>query len=63
MNVFIFFKEDEEQMGQMTCLSKGSVMYPGGRREMQTEYFLMLREAMVCTVAVHLRDAEPLRLF
>jgi hypothetical protein len=62
MNTFIF-QEDEEQMGQMTCLSKGSVMYPSGRRAMQTEYFLILREAMLCTVALHLKDAEPLRLF
>ncbi len=38
-------------------------MYTGGRRAMQTEYFLILREAMLRTVAVHLRDAEPLRLF
>ncbi len=50
-------------MGQMTCLSQVSVMYTSGRRAMQTEYFLILREAMLCTVAVHLRDAEPLRLF
>ncbi len=34
-----------------------------GRRAMQTDYFLILREAMFCTVAVHLRDAELLRLF
>jgi len=62
MNMFIF-KEDEEQMGQMTGSARASVIYTNGRRAMQTEYVLILREAMLCTVAVHLREAEPLRLF
>ena len=37
-----FYREDEEQMGQMTYLIQGDVMYTNGRRAMQAELCLMV---------------------